>query len=746
MNVPVAATLETLLKQLGWAGEVSTEESEFLAALLNDEFAALPADGKETFSKSLVNNALTLDCLDCCPSCQVYSMPRYRLDSGRCRECGAFLSAEFQSASENTGIEIHVHSSDQSFSDAGFDRFQLASDRSLVKVFGLASDNPSWSDREQSGSGPEQGSGAIQAQIEEELSRRLADEKKRWQAEAQEANRKMAADFAAQLDAVKAGAESRAEENLRAKLEKERLENEAKLSAATADMEVKAAELAQAKEQERVTGLEDQKLQLEAAAQQQLQQITNEAEEREEERRRREAKEAQRPSLGCLTGPRAGKIIKIPALPDVGAGADTAVYLLGEGRDRVGRLFVKETMAYVNSKEVALETELDLTSGSILQIGSELFVYEELSELEAQVPEAIHFVRNDGKPGGPWPYWNEELTLGSSGDCAINLVDDEVFGSHARIVTRFGRILVEDLTVGNDEAGLFYGGRRYPWLVLVGDSTFRLGDDGPELKVVKGEARVKKVASALAMKPSRHKRTLLELRNVEGDVIKKIFLFTRREVRFGNRCRDSVDGSRMINEWVIYPSISDRAEIGEKQGALVLTRSAVDLRWDGGDSMTLNDLALEHGRPVELKRQFHVTLGETISFDGRAYRSPSSVVAHRGPAGLGMKGGHPFECVRFDRNLTDQSFFFLVRMIRIGSEAAAPLCIDMPGVEPHHCQIMFSQGKFQIVAPRSSAPVYLGDLKMDPGAVFPLEINTKILIGEASLVFREVRDRDFKLS
>jgi hypothetical protein len=162
--------------------------------------------------------------------------------------------------------------------------------------------------------------------------------------------------------------------------------------------------------------------------------------------------------------------------------------------------------------------------------------------------------------------------------------------------------------------------------------------------------------------------------------------------------------------------------------------------------MTLNDEPLEAGKPRELKRRFRMTLGRDIGFAGRVYRSPTSVLAHKGPARLGMKGGHPFECVRLDRTRTDQSIVFLVRMLRLGSEEAAPLRIDLPGVKAHHCQIMFSQGKFLMVAPRTDATVSLGEVKMETGAVFPLEINTEIRIGEASLLFREVRDRDFELT
>ncbi len=58
---------------------------------------------------------------------------------------------------------------------------------------------------------------------------------------------------------------------------------------------------------------------------------------------------------------------------------------------------------------------------------------------------------------------------------------------------------------------------------------------------------------------------------------------------------------------------------------------------------------------------------------------------------------------------------------------------------------MFSQGKFLIVAPKADATVFLGDLEMDPGVVYPLQINTEILLGEAVLHFRVVTGDDFQV-
>ncbi|MDF1660277.1 MAG: hypothetical protein P1V97_00795 [Planctomycetota bacterium] len=726
-------TIETLIEELGWAGPVSDEDQHALMALLHDEYHLLSKPQKATFKASLESHAFMKEGLDCCAHCGNYSVPLFRSGQGRCRECGEYLSAALEAAKEAPEVVITDHFKGHMDAGKALSHLQLAESRSVQKAFGLDADNLSWSDREASGStqslAPD--AGAVQARIEDELARRLAEEKQQCA-----------------LQAAKDEAKSSAAESLAAQLEQEKADKAASLQETEQALRAEAATEAKRLEDERQKALDEQRERLENDAREQVLAVTEESKKNKEleEARRREAEAlaAARPSLGCLIGPRAGKIARISKLPEEGPGSLTGMYLIGEGRELVGRLYVKETVAYVDSKEVPLESELDVALGSTVQIGGELFVFEELSELESQVPDAIHFARNDGKPGGPWPYWNEELVLGASSDCSFHLVDDDVSDQHARIVTRFGRILIEDMEGENDEAGIWLGGVRYPWLLLGAAQVFRVSEEGPEIKVVKGEARVKAVPSALAMKPSRHKRAVLEARDAAGEVIRRVFIFTRREVRFGSQSRDSSDRSRMINEWVMTPTEDDQVDIGEKQGALVLTREAVDLRWDGGDVMTLNSETLERGKPQQLKRRFQVGLGATMTFDGRVYRSPSSVAAHGGPARLGMKGGHPYECARLDRVNTNHSYVFLVRMLRIGSEDAAPLRLDVPGVESHHCQIMFSQGKFQIVATKRDAPVSLGDVEMQPGAIYPLEINTAIHLGNASLLFREVREKDFE--
>ena len=115
-----------------------------------------------------------------------------------------------------------------------------------------------------------------------------------------------------------------------------------------------------------------------------------------------------------------------------------------------------------------------------------------------------------------------------------------------------------------------------------------------------------------------------------------------------------------------------------------------------------------------------------MRLDGRIYRSPTSISRDDGPARLGMKGGHPVECVRFDRKKSNHTYVFLVRMLRIGSEPAAPIRLGLKGVQENHCRILFSQGKFLIVAPKEDAVTYLGDLEMEPGVIYQYRVEASV--------------------
>ena len=50
----------------------------------------------------------------------------------------------------------------------------------------------------------------------------------------------------------------------------------------------------------------------------------------------------------------------------------------------------------------------------LFSLKGEAFVVEERGEVEGMSAPAVHFVREDDQPGGPWPYWNEEMQVGAS--------------------------------------------------------------------------------------------------------------------------------------------------------------------------------------------------------------------------------------------------------------------------------------------------------------------------------------------
>ncbi|MBL4849833.1 MAG: hypothetical protein JKY65_30260, partial [Planctomycetes bacterium] len=460
----------------------------------------------------------------------------------------------------------------------------------------------------------------------------------------------------------------------------------------------------------------------------------------EAERERIRELEKARPALGCVAGERAGKVIRLPDLE--GDPVDkTAIYVVGWPKEAQAVLYVGQGEALVDGKPASGRVELEL--GAVVTMGGEAHVVEETAEMGSQQAAAIHLARNDKQPGGPWAYWNEEIRLGALSNCEINVVDDGVADVHARVLTRFGIVVLDDQSGRGSEDGVYVNGEREPWLLLHDGVTFKLGPRGPELVAKAGAARQKAGQKAKAMKPARHNRTVLDVFDANDVLLQRVFVFVRREVRFGAIGHSPDDETRLVNEWVLHVAPHEAAEIADKQGGLALTRDGVDVRRDGGAEMLLNGESLEPGSPQPLRRRFDLEIGERMTFDGRVYRSPSAVEREEAPPRLGMKGGHPTECVRLDRVDTEHTYVFLVRMLRIGSESFAPLRIDLPGVAESHCQIMFSQGKYLIVAPKASAPVFLGDVEVDTGIAFPLEINTDVHVGDARLRFREATAADF---
>jgi hypothetical protein len=483
-----------------------------------------------------------------------------------------------------------------------------------------------------------------------------------------------------------------------------------------------------------------------ALAKEEAEREAREAKERAE-REAREAKERAeaektRPAFGCVLGPRAGNVVRIPDLGDEATGNGSAVWIKGGNKNPVAWLLAEAgSPAFIDGVEQAAgEHQLEL--GALIRLGEEVYALEETQEMDGIVAEAVHFARADKKPGGPWSYWNDEVQVGASHSCQVNVVDDVVADVHARVMTRFGQIVIEDLSPGD---GLFVKGKRQESFVLTPDLEFTLAEGGPALVVKRGEAKQKRGGAAKAMKPSRHNRTVFELRHKDGKLLRKLFVFTRREVRFGSISHTPGDESRMVNELPLRPTDKELTVISEKQGGFALTRDGVEVRRDGEEAMLFNDEPMAAGKPESLKRRFTINIGEEdgMRLDGRIYRSPTSISRDDGPARLGMKGGHPVECVRFDRKKTNHTYVFLVRMLRIGSEPAAPIRLGLQGVQENHCRILFSQGKFLIVAPKEGASTFLGDLEMEPGVIYPLQINTEISIGDACLHFRVVDEDDF---
>jgi hypothetical protein len=698
--VPALSTADQLAEHLGWPGRPHGDDAEALALLLEDELERLKAAPHQRFLERLrevVPGAIGSQIV-VCEECSHTTLARYA--SAACRGCGKAraVSSEddpdsgFGFVLSDYGTKATASVLDTPAAKAPAPNVEAASDRALAKGLKLDADNLDWDD--------------LQAEIAAHRERvRLAGE--------------------AEALRIREAAEA----------EQRRIREAAEAAERKRREEAEAAERKRREEEERKQREEEERKRREEAERER--QAAAERNRLEEEERQRIARlERRRPALGCVMGVRAGDVIRIP---DDEADPETGFYVLGGNEESVAH-FVAPEGSTVDGKPVT--GDVVVAPGSVVVAGhTAAYVVEETGEVGAQVAETIHLARNDKKPGGPWPFWNEEIKLGALSTCDINVVDDGVADVHARMFQRFGVVVLEDLSGRGADDDVFVNGERRAWALLGDGVSFRLGPSGPELIAKKGAARQKAGQKAKAMKPARHNRTVLDVYDSGDELIQRVIVFVRREVRFGAHTTSPEDETRLMNEWALIPTANDAAEIGDKQGALALTREGVDLRRDGGAEMSLNGDDMEAGKPHALKRSFDLLVGEDLTFEGRVYRSPSAVDRDVGPARLGMKGGHPVECVRLDRSGTDQTYVFLVRTLRIGSETFAPLRLDFPGVVENHCQIMFSQGKYLIVSPRE--PVLLGDVELDPGVAFPLQIDTDIRIGDARLRFREVNDADF---
>jgi len=700
------STPAQLATELNWQGAPSAGDAELLGMLLDDELERLEPPVRERFLNKLRESAPGAigEAVIVCQGCGHACLTRYLSGSGSCRCCGQrMLSGDGPKEDSGFGFVLDEYGVgagpsaevlDTPAAAPPQDAFAPAPARGLSGSFPLDADNVDWDD--------------LQDEI---VARRQAE---------------------ARAEAERKAAAARAEAERKAREEAERAAREEAERQAREEAERKARE--EAERQAREEAERQAREEAERAAREEAERAARE----EEERQAREKAEKKRPALGCIAGARAGETIR---LPDEGESGEPGFFV----RDPLAKplAFLEAGPGTtVDGKPVSGTVQLEL--GAVIVHGTEAFVIDETAELGAQTAEAMHLDRNDGKPGGPWPFWNQEVQLGALSSCAVNVVDDGVADVHARMAARFGVVVIEDQSGQAADDGLYVGGQRRPWALLSDGVAFKLGPKGPELIAKKGQARQKAGKKIKAMKPARHNRTVIEVYDAGDQLIRKIFIFVRREVRFGARTTSPEDETRMINEWALLPGPDELAEeIGDKQGALALTREGVDIRCDGGAPMYLNGEVILPAKPQPLRRSFELQVDVGIDFEGRVYRSPSAVERDLGPPRLGMKGGHPVECVRLDRQTTNHSYVFLVRTLRIGSDDLAPLHVPVPGVAKSHCQILFSQGKFLIVTPQE--PVMLGDVEMDPGIAFPLEINTDIMIGEARLRFRVVEgDADFQ--
>ena len=440
--------------------------------------------------------------------------------------------------------------------------------------------------------------------------------------------------------------------------------------------------------------------------------------------------------MGALVGARAGEVLRVEDEGDQPAGASRVVLVGGEPWLMVGLGDTEQ----VNNEFVTSDTKLRM--GDVVTLGREVFVIEARGDIASVSAPSLHLTRADDRPGGPWPYWNEPVRLGASSECELQLVDDGVEDQHALIFTRFGRVLLEDQTASGQ--GVVINRRAMPWAVLKPGTSFRLGQDGPTLKVAAGQANLRpRQKAARAMKPSRHNRTVLDVLASDDTLLKRVFVFTRREVRFGAELADAE--GKLINELALWARGDEAPGPSPKQGELALTRDGVEVHrsMDGATPMTYDGEPLELGDRRDLKRQFLLEVGG-IHLEGQVYRSPSDVEPPSGPPQLGLKGGHPFECVVLERVGTPHVYVFLVRMLRVGSEASAPL--RLPELDAGHLRLLFSAGKFQVVAPKAEViaePAEGEAVTLEPGVSQTLSTDTTLHAGDVRLRFRVVADDDF---
>ncbi|MEZ6184511.1 MAG: hypothetical protein R3F62_05800 [Planctomycetota bacterium] len=748
-----AQSPESLAQALGWSVPLEPADQEALGRLLDDEFDELDRSDQERLREAVEG----CDALRICPSCASVSLVWLLAADGHCRGCGAELEpgASRAAGGSSSGAPALLD-------EATPDGWSLTQGKpSLGRKVVLAPDNEEWDarferiERERREADERKRREAAEAAERERREAAEAEERKRQAAEeaarkaAEEAARKAAEEAARK--AAEEAARQAAEEAARKAAEEaaRKAAEEAARKAAEEAARQAAEEAARKAEEER-----KRKAAEEAARKAEEERKRKEAEEAlrraEEEAERHAAAERARPALGAMTGPRAGEVIRIedvPAsgLPEVQAGEASRVFLSQDGQ--VVLATALGTVEKINGKPVTGTFPVPLNS--ILTLNkTEVFLIGETEELNSATAPDVHFVRSDDKPGGPWPYWHEHVKLGAGPEATMKVIDDLVDDVHATIRTCFGRLVLEDLS--GKELGVYLKGRQMRWLMLKPGVEFRLGPEGgPLLKVLPGAADLKpQKKAARAMRPTRNNRTMLEVQDYEGNVRRRVFLFTRREIRIGARERDPKTG-KIVNELPLNTAPTESVELSTEQAGLNLTREGIELqRWRMGEApMFMDDEPMEKGDTKSLKRRFDLRFGDDMHLEGRLYRSPSNVEIGDGPPRLGMNGGHPVDCLRLERKHTNHIYIWLVRRIKIGSSPQDTIQLsDMEDVDPNHVQILLQAGKYQVLTPKSDATIELpgGDaILLEPGVPATLPIDAKLLVGDATILFRVVTEEDF---
>jgi hypothetical protein len=690
-----------------------------------------------------------------CVSCESLVLPRFKAEDDRCRSCGALLpvAEAFGHVEDAAAVAAQL---EQELAESALAADVLVPEPpapptwevvalkpDLKRLLVLSPENLDWDElkkREDEARLAAKKAADEAARKVAEEKRRVEEEKKKKELEAAEAKRKFeeekrkreqeAAAAAARVVEEKRKAEEavvvakkKAEEAAAA--EKRRVVEEA--AAAKKKIEAETAARAQAEK--------------EILAKYEADAAKAKADEEEAERRRR-AEDA-RLAIGCLTGPNADKIIRIDDLdPKLKPSGKRPLIVMTGGKAKI--LVPSGTKCLVNDKAVAGICELtggDIVTG--LYADDDLAVIEENGELRGVNADPVHLKRADEEGGGPWNYWNEPVRIGAGSGCEVFIHDHGVDEVHATVTTRFGRVVVEDACT--EEDGLYIDNERKTCFLGAPGTTFRLGTKGPSLTIVEGSAEMKEsavAAKAGPMKPARYVRTILHVQTAKGEQ-EKIFLFARREVRFG---RLFSRGDKVENDLVIAPADALQS-VGDKQGTFALSRDGVTVqRNDKKVDLSVNDEELAPGQTVTLKRRFTIEIGTGIVFQGEAYRAPIKTQRTAGPAQLGVEGGHPYECVRMSRDdSSHHTYVYLVRQIRLGSGATDSIKLPGHNVGPGHATIMLARGVLQIVAPRDKHKVKLDGQTLETGVATPLKLGSKILLGDCLIRFEVAAESDFQI-